>query len=338
MYITISAATADTLTGTVPAGLVPGVYALTVRNPDGQPATLSPAYIALNPSSPATTLEAGYVSTFGLNASGANGDDDRVQVIFFEVPDGTPGDLYFRVFDADTGGTIDEQHGGAWDTAITYTLRGYTGTYTHLGVRSHQPTLDGIRSGKLLTQTVIGNDAAYDNNWRLIFGPYSAGDGELVGGSRVLKLVVEGASGDDGNLYNVALSTDPLTNAAPDGSRIFAYSWTFPLASSSYQWLYPYVPFGTSNFAQYNWDLDSPAGTMTLHTPIRDIVVPGSGVSGNSALASSSHPVGYGESGATWTVTMVFSFPDQWNDLTFWAVGGGADLAIFTRPTMAPPP
>jgi hypothetical protein len=27
-----------------------------------------------------------------------------------------------------------------------------------------------------------------------------------------------------------------------------------------------------------------------------------------------------------------------WNDATFWAVGDGTDLAIFTRPTTGPPP
>jgi hypothetical protein len=52
---------------------------------------------------------------------------------------------------------------------------------------------------------------------------------------------------------------------------------------------------------------------------------------------SSSHSVA-GEGGATWTVTMDLVSSDLWNDLTFWAVGDGVDLAIFTHPTMAPPP
>ena len=325
VVITISAATADTLTGTVPAGIVPGVYALTVRNPDGQADTLSPAYIALPPD---TMLETDFVSTFGPGAPGTSGDDDHVQEIFFEVPDATADTLYFCIFDADTGGggsgeTIDEPDNPPspnWDTTTTYTL--YSGSNP-------------------LTQTVVGNEAAYDNNWALVFGPYSASDGELIGSSRVFRLMVEGASGNDGNLYRVALSTDPdpLTNPGPAGSRIFAYSWTFPLASSSPRRLYPYVPPGTSDFVQHNWDMDSPAGTMTLLTPVRDVAVPGSGISGNGTAATSSHPVAAEESGATWTVTMAFTFPGLWNDLTLWAEDGtGAGLAIFTRPTTAPPP
>jgi len=35
---------------------------------------------------------------------------------------------------------------------------------------------------------------------------------------------------------------------------------------------------------------------------------------------------------------MEFSFSTPSNDATFWAVGDGADLAIFTRPTTASPP
>jgi hypothetical protein len=164
-----------------------------------------------------------------------------------------------------------------------------------------------------------------------------------VGGRRVFKLAVEGASGDDGNLYNVALSTDPLANTAPAGSRVFAYSWTFPLVSNSPQWLYPYVPSGTSGFVQNNWDMDSPTGSMTLYTPLRSIAIPGDSISGNSTVypdhvASSSHLVGEWEDAATWTVVMDFSFPGTRNDLTFWATGDGTDLAIFTRPTADAPP
>jgi len=339
--INVTAATSDTITGTVPSGLAPGVCALTVRNPDGQADTLSPAYTALNVSSPDTTLETDFISIFGRDASGADGDDDHVQVVFFDVPDGTSGNLYVRLFDADVGGGLDEQNGG-WDTAITYTLRGGAGAYTQGDARLSRPGPAGIGSGVLLTQTVIGNVSAYDGNWNLVLGPYSAADGESVGGSRVFKLAVEGASGDDGNLYNVALSTDPSANTAPSGARVFAYSWTFPLAPDSPQWLYPYVPSGTSDFVQNNWDMDSPAGSMDLYTPLRSIAVPAGAISGNSTaypgdVASSTHLAGDLEGAATWTVKMEFSFAGVWNDLTFWAMDG-TDLAIFTRPTTGAPP
>jgi hypothetical protein len=344
ILITISTATADTLTGTVPAGLTPGAYALTVINPDSQFDTLSPAYIALNPPSPDTTLETGFVVTVGPDASEALGDDDHVQVIFFEVPASYTDSLYLRIFDADTGGDGDELR-GTWDTTITYTLRGGDDAYTHPNARSSHPDSSGINSGTLLTQTVIGNDGAYNNNWNLIFGPYSAGDGEepVVGSSsRVFKFVVEGATGDDDNYYNVALSTDPLTNTALAGSRVSAYSWTFFLTTDVAQRppLYPYVPPGTSVFEQHNWDMDYASGSMMLHTPMQDIAVPEGGISGNDEEAWSAYSVQSGEDGTTWTVAMEFTATLLLNDVTFWVTrdGGAEDLAIFTRPTMDLPP
>ena len=154
---------------------------------------------------------------------------------------------------------------------------------------------------------------------------------------------MEGASGNDGNLYNVALSTDPLANVAPTGSRVFAYSWTFALPSvppGFPQRLYPYVSSGTASFAQHNWDMDSANGTMTLHTPIRNITVPPGAISGDGAEAWSSYRVDTNEDDATWTVTLNYSYPiSPYDDLTFWAEdGAGVALAIFTRPTMSPLP
>jgi hypothetical protein len=254
-------------------------------------------------------------------------------VIFFEAPAGTTDDLYIRIFDADTGGTIDEQFGG-WNTTVRYTLLGGPGAYTHADARSSHPGPAGINSGTLLAQTVIGENAAYDAQWVAVFGPYSADAGESAGSSRVFKLVVEGAGGDDGNLYNVALSTGPLTSTAPAGSRAFAYSWTFPLFSSSPRRLYPYLLSGTMSFEQHNFDMDNLC-TITVHTPIRDFGV--DAISGDGVEAWSSYGVDAMEGGATWAVTMAY-LSAGWNDLTFWTAGDGVDLAIFIHPTTAPPP
>lgn len=339
--LTITAATADTLTGTVPAGLMPSVYALTVRNPDGRSGTLSPAYVALDPG---TTLETGLVSTFGTAAtSPGNGDNDQVQVIFLEVPVTFTETLYVHIYDPDVGGALDEQQGVAWDTTMAFSLFGGSGAYTDPLAR--QPTFasttdPGISTGMPIISRTFGVSGTVDGTW-YSFAMVNPDQGEVVGDRHVLKLAVVGASsGDDGNLYNVALSAgpDPLASPAPPGSRIFAYSWTLPLASDSTRRLYPYVRPGTSTFTQFNWDLDKPSGAMTLHMPARDVTVPDSGISGNASAASSSHPVGVGESQSTWTVAMAFSFLSRWNDLTFWADGDGTALAVFTCPTMAAPP
>jgi len=352
LSVSVEAATADTITATVPAGSLASVYGLTVTNPDAQFAVLSPAYTVLDPPAPDTTLASSYLVTYGAEASAAEGDDDQVQIIFFALPDTCTDDLYFRVFDADTGGgglleDVDRPASLPWSTAITYTLRGYTGTYSYAGARQSHPGASGIGSGTVLSQVVVGDDSAYHGNWDLVFGPYQVSDGEAAGSYRVFKLSVEGAEGDDGNFYNVALSTDPASNTPPAHSLVFAYAWTFslPKTVSERPALYPFAPPGLTTLEQQNWDMDYNGGgnTMTLHTPLRDLIVPGGGLSGNSAVfpddvASSSHGVGSGESGATWTVTMSFQYPSSGNDITFWAAGDGNDLAIYTRPTTVSPP
>jgi len=340
--INITDATDDTLTGTVPAGIVPGVYALKVENPDGQSAILSPAYVALEP---ASTLETGDLLTFGTAPSSpGNGDNDQMQVIFFEIPDTITDTLYIRILDPDVGGssTFDEQQGGSWDTATTFGLYGGSGAYTNPAARQARfaTTADpGISSGNLIISQTFAISGTLDGTW-YTFATINPGQGETVGSRRVFKLSVIGAnSGDDGNRYNVALSTDPLANVPPTGSRILGYSWTFPLPRNSPLRLYPYVPTGAQFFEQHNWDMDGATGTMRLHTPIRNIDVPGSDISGDGAEASSSFRVDASEDGATWTVTMNFIFPGPWDDLTFWAEdGAGTALAIFTRPTMSSPP
>jgi hypothetical protein len=349
--ITVSAATADAITGTVPAGFTPGVYGLTVTNPDAQFGALSPAYLAFNPATPDTTLDASgaYLSTYGPAAPGMLGDDDHVQVIFFEVPSTNTDNLYFRIFDADTGGggllgeNVDVPEVSVpnlWDTTMTYTLRG-DGGYVASARLAH-PAAAGIDAGVQLGQVAIGADSGYHGNWEPVFGPFAAGQGHLAGSCRVFKLVVQGALGNDGNYYNVALSTAADSNTPPAQSRVFAYSWTFPLSAtvSPRPPLFPYVPAAASTFEQHNWDADYSGGTITLRTPLRDVSVPGGDISGDGNAASSAHGVLPGEDGATWTTTFNFSSAaPSWNDLTFWVEdGAGGDLAIFTAPTIGSPP
>jgi hypothetical protein len=339
--VAISAATADTLTGTVPAGLTPGVYALRVENPDGQSAILSPAYVAF---SPVTTLETGDLVTFGTDpASPGNGDNDQVQVVFFEIPDTVTDTLYIRILDPDVGGSsaFDEQQGGSWNTATNFGLYGGSGAYDSAARRARFATTSdpGIRSGSLIISRTFAVSATLDGTW-YEFAAVNPAQGEVVGSRRIFKLSVVGANGgDDGNRYNVALSTDPLANVPPAGSRILGYSWTFPLPRNTPQRMYPYLRAGARFFEQHNWDMDGAFGTMTLLTPIRSINVPGSDISGNGVEASSSYMLDASEDGATWTVTLNFSTAGPWDDLTFWAEDGdGVALAMFTGPTMSSPP
>jgi hypothetical protein len=347
--INVSAATADTITGTVPSGLLSAVYVLTVTNPDGQSAVLAPAFVVRNPPSVNTTLETNRLVVFGRDAPQSDGDDDFVQVIFFEVPAGTADPLFVRVFDADTGGGNDEPHPnpGAWNTTVTYTLRGGAGAYSAVDARSAHPGATGINAGTLLSQTVIGDDAAYDGNWNLTLGPYQADTaGECLGGKCFLKLIVEGGPGDDGSYYNAVLSTSATANTPPDGARTFAYSWCFLLDTPSLPNrppIYPFVPASAAGLDQYNFDFDYDSGTMTLYKPTQVTCdVPSTGMSGNGSAASSSCAAGALEGGATWTMLMTFTSNPfttaNGNSGVVWFEVGGVAVPIFARPTLYPLP
>jgi hypothetical protein len=346
---------ANTINATVPAGLAPGVYSLTVTNPDLQSDTLPAAYTVLAPPDPTTTLANAQLLTGGTGVGPEHGDDDHVQVIFFEIPTSYGGGnpVYFRIYDADTGGGgdvseatlgLDQRWIGSWNTSMRYTLRGGPDAYT-LAQASH-PDAGQIASGSLLDQTTIGAGAAgaaYHDNWGLVFGPYTANQGEARPTGWVFKLVVEGLGGDNGNVYQAAVSVNPGDNTAPAGSRIFAYCWTFTFTTAPPQPpFYPHLPAGTSVFVQHNLDFDDDgSGTMTLHTPLQDISVPASGISGVGVEAWSSHPVGAGEDGTTWTVDMDIQSPFGRNNASFWVTRvdeNGPALAIFTEPTANPAP
>lgn len=76
-------------------------------------------------------------------------------------------------------------------------------------------------------------------------GPFNPQEGELQPelGGRVLKIVVEGLEGDDGNLYRLFLSSQENENATVEGGNGFAYEYSFRLADNkgSVSHLYPFV-------------------------------------------------------------------------------------------------
>jgi len=346
--IAISVATTDTLTGTVPAGLAPSVYALCVTNPDGQPDELSPAYTVLNPPSPDTTLASSYLITYGSSGLPDDGDNDHVQLVFFDVPGTVTNPVYIRVYDPDTSDALDRSRNG-WDTEVRFTVYGGQGAYSDPAARLPQPTA-GITSGNEISTAVFSAGGGWVPGWHT-FGPLEPlTQAEYINGHYVFKLAVVGESGDDGNLYNVALSTQPGANVAPAGARIFAFSWTFVLTNTDRPRLYPYVGPGVAAFTQNNFDFDRDSGTISICTPGPELVVSGQDISGNAiafaSFASSSFVQGtdyaMAYTGASWAVdfaTFTYTPTIPYNDVTFWATDqNGTALAIFTRPEIEPPP
>ena len=73
--------------------------------------------------------------------------------------------------------------------------------------------MGNYKSGNLLASKSFGASNRYDNNW-YTFGPFNPLEGEYVEkfDGRIFKIIAQGESGDDGNLYTYFLSTDSKEN------------------------------------------------------------------------------------------------------------------------------
>jgi len=163
-----------------------------------------------------------YLMTFGSDAETSWGDDDFSQTFFFLIPKDFNQPVYIRVYDPDVGGTIDELN-GTFDTRTTFSVYGGRECYTDPDAKETSPT-GNYKSGNLLASKSFGVQAAYDNNW-YTFGPFNPSEGEFVDQweGYVLKVIAEGVTGDDGNLYRYYLSTKEDQNVPVEGGNAFAY-------------------------------------------------------------------------------------------------------------------
>jgi hypothetical protein len=184
-----------------------------------------------------------FACTFSKNSDRSWGDDDFVQTFFFVIPESWKKPVYIRVFDPDIGGKFDENHNN-FNSKTKFSV--YGGTKAHSDPDAKSPDPKGnFKSGILMTTRTFGEDNKMDNSW-ISLGPFNPIEGELqpeIGG-RVLKLVIEGMEGDDGNLYRLYISSSRDENKPVEGANGFAYEYTFRLFDDkgAVSHLYPFVP------------------------------------------------------------------------------------------------
>jgi len=199
-----------------------------------------------------------FICTFSKNSDVTWGDDDFVQIMFFVIPESYKKPVYIRIFDPDIGGANDENH-GPFNSKTRFSVYGGNKAHSDPDAKSFDPK-GNYKSGILLATKVFGNDAATDNKW-VSLGPFNPVEGELqkdIGG-RVLKVVIEGMEGDDGNLYRLFLSSDANDNKPVEGGNGFAYEYAFRLFDSkgSVSHLYPFVPENVTAVKIRIFDYDS---------------------------------------------------------------------------------
>jgi PKD repeat protein len=160
-----------------------------------------------------------HLVTFGPKAPVSEGDHDFRQVIRIAVP-ADAGRIHVRVFDPDTGGAFDEAKGG-YDSTFRFSLFGADARASIQ--RDDAGIMQEDVTGTPLDTVEYGRDETVDGRWATLFSVDAAAGGETSEGLRSFLLVLQGVTGNDGNVFDVALSADAGTNRAVDGARVFAY-------------------------------------------------------------------------------------------------------------------
>lgn len=209
-------------------------------------------------SSPAAEENIPYLVTFGADAETSWGDDDFSESYFFLIPENQIEPIYIRVYDPDTGGLNDEQKGD-FNTAVNFSVYGGLECWSNKDAQSIDP-IGNFDSGNLLASMTFDNDPKYDDNW-YTFGPFNPFEGELIEkfGGRIFKVIINGKSGDDGNLYRFFLSTSADENKEVEGGNIFTYEYTFRLSNdvNDISQIYPFVDDKTISVEVTNFDWDN---------------------------------------------------------------------------------
>jgi hypothetical protein len=211
-----------------------------------------------------------YLMTFGGNAITSWGDDDFCQIFFCVIPPSQTDPVYIRVYDPDTGGDLDEVK-GEFNTVVNFSI--YAGKGCWSDTASQSIHLSGnYKSGYLLYSKSFGVDPKYDKRW-YTFGPINPFEGEYVEklGGRVFKIIAQGISGDDGNIYKYFLSTSPVENIAVEGGNWFTYKYHFRLSDDQNHicQIYPFVDDKTISIQISNFDWDND-GLIRLFSVAKD--------------------------------------------------------------------
>lgn len=200
-----------------------------------------------------------HLVTFGGMAERSWGDDDFCQIFFIRVPTTQVDPIYIRVFDPDTGGELDEGKGD-FNTKVRFSVYGGIGCYSDEDATAVDP-VGNYKSGNLLASKSFGESNRYDNSW-YTFGPFNPLEGEYVEkfDGRVFKIIAQGESGDDGNLYTYFLSTQSKANSPVEGGNLFTYEYTFRLSNNqnNVSQIYPYIDERTISvkISNFDWDND----------------------------------------------------------------------------------
>ena len=212
--------------------------------------------------------------TFGPLARINEGDHDFRQLIRISLP-ASAGTVKVRVFDPDAGGEFDEANGG-FDTTTKFSLYG-AGASPKLW-RDAAGVVQESVEGTALDTASFATDAKTDGQWVTLFSADAGKGAEAADGKRAFVLLVEGISGNDGNVFDVAVSQSDDANKAPVGTKLYSYMPTFQVPrGNKLAELGLDVPAGAKELVVENFD--AAGGAITFAGRFRSTSLSASGKS-----------------------------------------------------------
>lgn len=232
-----------------------------------------------------------FLVTFGKFGKTSWGDNDFYQIFFFSILKDYKQPFYIRVFDPDCGGANDEIQ-GEFNSRFQFSVYGGKGVDPDKNEDS-KGLVKGVnyKTGNLLGSKVFGSEAQYDNKY-YTFGPFNPSEGDFNErwNSYIFKIVCEGISGDDGNLYRFFLSRNANNSLSIEGANAFTYEYTFRMWNDfkSVAHIYPFVDTGIVFIKQSNFDWDNDGKILVVSIYKQGIEVP---ISNENNWESSNIPI-----------------------------------------------
>lgn len=213
----------------------------------------------LSQSAPASDENIPYLVTFGGESKTSWGDDDFCQIFFFVIPLSQKEPFYVRVFDPEAWGTNDEVK-GKFNTVTSFSIYSGHGCWSVRDAQAIDP-VGNYKSGILAATKSFGAEPNFNMKY-YSFGPFNPSEGEFIEkfGGRIFKIIAQGISGDDGNLYKYFLSTSADENIPVEGSNFFTYEYTLRMWDDPKEvsQIYPFIDDKTISIeiSNFDWDFD----------------------------------------------------------------------------------
>jgi large repetitive protein len=202
--------------------------------------------------------------TYGYDANPNEGDNDFKQIFFIKMDEGTEDSVLIELFDADCSGDNDQSFNLKYNSEFKYSLYGGESAYTAKSITLEYPNRKDLYSGNKLKELITSNEIDYDNKW-IPFTHINKNDGEYFEGSYYFKLLVEGITGDDANVFNVR-----TVSSTPGKVSILNYAPTIHLLAKSPKIQLRFNSETNSRIFVENYDADGIP--VSLITPYRKAI------------------------------------------------------------------